>query len=162
MSQDTTTDLAKEKFVALTTYKRNGDAVAAPMWIVPDGHRLRAWTPADAWKVKRIRHDPRVALAVCSRTGKVQADQPVFDGTAEVISDPEEVARIESFVKQKWVGVSDCDAHRSHCGSRPQAPICLAHHSVQFRLTNPHKTRRLGVVSFAPPTQGTSHSIPLG
>jgi uncharacterized protein len=102
MSQGTTTDLGTEKFVSLTTYKRNGDAAASPMWIVLDGHQLSAWTPADAWKVKRIRHDPRVTLAACSRTGKVRASQPVFDGTAEVITDPKEVARIESFVKQKY------------------------------------------------------------
>jgi uncharacterized protein len=28
------------------------------MWIVRDGNHLLAWTPADAWKVKRIRPDP--------------------------------------------------------------------------------------------------------
>ena len=102
MSGDATARLGDEKFVSLTTFKRNGDAIAAPMWIVPDGNALLAWTPADAWKVKRIRHDPRVRLAACGRMGRVPAGQPVFDGTAEVITDPGEVARAESIIKRKY------------------------------------------------------------
>jgi hypothetical protein len=48
MSGDTTARLGDEKLVSLPTFKRNGDAVAAPMWIVPDENSLLAWTPADA------------------------------------------------------------------------------------------------------------------
>ncbi|GBG39116.1 PPOX class F420-dependent oxidoreductase [Mycobacterium montefiorense] len=102
MSKDATARLGDEKFVSLTTFKRNGDAVAAPMWIVGDGAHLSVWTPADSWKVKRIRHDPRVTLTACGRTGKVRAGQPVVAGTAEVITDPGEVARVESLVKRKY------------------------------------------------------------
>ena len=102
MSDDTTAQLGDEKFVSLTTFKRNGEGVAAPMWIVGDGVRLSVWTPADAWKVKRVRRDPRVTLTACGRTGKVPAGQPVVEGTAEVITDPVEVARVESLVKRKY------------------------------------------------------------
>lgn len=102
MSNDATAQLGAEKFVSLTTFKRNGDAVASPMWVVGDGARLSVWTPADSWKVKRVRSDPRVTLAVCGRTGKVAPGQPVFAGTAEVITDPGEVTRVESLVKRKY------------------------------------------------------------
>ncbi|MEE6138120.1 PPOX class F420-dependent oxidoreductase [Mycobacterium sp. 050128] len=102
MSDDANAQLGAEKFVSLTTFKRNGDAVASPMWIVADGARLSVWTPADSWKVKRVRHDPRVTLAACGRTGKVAPGEPVFAGTAEVITDPGEVTRIESLVKRKY------------------------------------------------------------
>lgn len=102
MDYDGLTQLGDQKFVSLTTFKRNGAAVAAPMWIVGDGEYLWAWTPADAWKVKRIRRDPRVTLTPCGRTGKVPPGQRVFDGNAEVITDPREVARIESMVKRKY------------------------------------------------------------
>jgi uncharacterized protein len=102
MSTDATARLGDEKFVSLTTFKRNGDAVATPMWIVGDGARLLVWTPADSWKVKRVRRDPRVTLTPCGRTGKVTTGQPVVSGTAEVITDPGEVARVESLVKRKY------------------------------------------------------------
>jgi uncharacterized protein len=102
MSDDTTTRLGDEKFVSLTTFKRNGDVVASPMWIARDGEQLVAWTPADAWKVKRIRRDPRVTLAPCGRTGKVRAEQPTLPGTAEVITESNEVARVEALIKQKY------------------------------------------------------------
>ena len=42
------------------------------------------------------------ALTACGRTGKVKAGQPTFDGTAEVITDPANVARAESLIKQKY------------------------------------------------------------
>jgi PPOX class probable F420-dependent enzyme len=102
MSEGTTARLGDEKFVSLRTFKRNGDAVVSPMWIARDGDQLLAWTPADAWKVKRIRRDPRVTLRPCGRTGKVRAGQPLLAGTAEVITDPSEVARVESLIKHKY------------------------------------------------------------
>lgn len=94
--------LGDEKFVSLTTFKRNGDAVASAMWIVRDGDQLLVWTPAEAWKVKRVRRDPRVELTASGRTGKVKAGQPTFTGSAEVITDPGAVARAESLVKRKY------------------------------------------------------------
>lgn len=102
MTEGTIAQVGDEKFVSLTTFKRNGDAAAAPMWIVRDGATLLAWTPADAWKVKRIRRDPRVTLTPCGRTGKVRDDQPVLAGTSEVITDTDEVTRVESLIKRKY------------------------------------------------------------
>lgn len=96
------TRLSGEKFVSLTTYKRSGEAVATPMWIVRDGARLSAWTPADSWKVKRARRDPRVTLRACGRTGRVDTGEPVLEGTAEVVTDPVEVSRVENLVRQKY------------------------------------------------------------
>jgi uncharacterized protein len=102
MTKDASPNLGEQKFVSLTTFKRNGDAVASPMWIVAEGDRLWAWTPADAWKVKRIRRDPRVTLTACGRTGNVQPGAPVIDATAEVITDAGEVTRVESLIKRKY------------------------------------------------------------
>jgi PPOX class probable F420-dependent enzyme len=102
MSKDASPNLGEQKFVSLTTFKRNGDAVASPMWIVAEGDQLWAWTPADAWKVKRIRRDPRVTLTACGRRGNVQPGAPVIDATAEVITDAGEVTRVESLIKRKY------------------------------------------------------------
>jgi PPOX class probable F420-dependent enzyme len=96
------TRLSDERFVSLTTYKRSGEGVATPMWIVRDGAHLSAWTPADSWKVKRARRDPRVTLRACGRTGRVDPGEPVLEGTAEVVTDPGEVFRVEGLVKRKY------------------------------------------------------------
>lgn len=102
MTRDLLAGLGDEKFVSLTTFKRNGDAVASAMWIARDGESLVVWTPADAWKVKRVARDPRVTLTASGRTGKVAENAPELAGSAEVIRDPGEVARVEGLIKRKY------------------------------------------------------------
>ncbi|BBZ28847.1 hypothetical protein MMAD_31420 [Mycolicibacterium madagascariense] len=99
---DTFRALADEKFVSLTTFKRDGDGVAAPVWIVADGDRLAVWTPADSWKVKRLRRDPRVTLVPCGRRGAVSEHAVPVKGTAEVLDDPSVVAKVEATLKEKY------------------------------------------------------------
>src|SRR5580700_2046337 len=58
------TDLAQQRYVSLTTFRRDGTAASVPVWVVSDdGERLLVWTGANTWKVKRIRRDPRVLIA---------------------------------------------------------------------------------------------------
>jgi PPOX class probable F420-dependent enzyme len=99
---DFVTPLAAERFVALSTFKRNGDEVATPMWIGRDGSDLIAWTPADSWKVKRVRNDPRVLLAASTRTGTVRDGVVPVAGTAEIITDPATVQRLEQVIRGKY------------------------------------------------------------
>lgn len=94
--------LGGEKFVSLTTYKRNGDGVATPLWIAAEGGQLLFWTPADSWKVKRVRRDPRVSMTPCSRMGKVAPGAPTVGGRGQVVDDAAEVARVEAMFKRKY------------------------------------------------------------
>jgi uncharacterized protein len=94
--------LADEKFVSLTTYKKDGAGVATPMWIGRDGDQLFFWTPADSWKAKRVRNDPRVALVPCSRSGKVRESATPVGGVAEVITDPATVQRLTGVIRRKY------------------------------------------------------------
>lgn len=96
------TRMGDENFVALTTFKRDGSAVSVPMWIARDDDRLVVWTPADSWKVKRVRRDPRVEMRPCSRTGKFAAGAPVLKGTAAVIDEPGYVSRAAALIKNKY------------------------------------------------------------
>ena len=64
---DAVSALGDEKFVSLTTFKKDGGAVATPMWIGRDGDHVFVWTPADSWKAKRAKNNPRVTLVPCSR-----------------------------------------------------------------------------------------------
>ena len=83
------TTLAKEPFINVTTFKRDGTAVATPVWCAGKNGSLLVFTEADSGKVKRIRHDPHVTVAPCSFRGTprgpaAEADATVAGGTEEV------------------------------------------------------------------------------
>jgi PPOX class probable F420-dependent enzyme len=61
--------LGSEKYVLLTTYRRDGRAVSTPLWVVPDGTGLAFWTPKYTGKVKRIRNSGRVTVTACDVRG---------------------------------------------------------------------------------------------
>ena len=102
MADESLIALAGQQFVALTTFKRNGEGVVTPMWIGRDGDALFVWTPADAWKVKRVAHDPRVLLAPSGRFGKVRDGVTPVAGTAEVITEPATVERLRRVIQRKY------------------------------------------------------------
>lgn len=99
---DDVSSLAGEKFVSLTTWKKSGEKVASAMWLARDGDALVMWTPADSWKVKRIRRDSRVELAPCGRTGKLNDGAATTSGSAIVDADPAETARVKQLIKTKY------------------------------------------------------------
>ena len=102
MISNSTTALSEQRFVSLTTFKRNGEGVSAPMWIGRDGADLFVWTAADSWKVKRVRNNPRVQLAPSSRFGKVRDGVVPVDGIAEVLTHPATVNRLQSEIRSKY------------------------------------------------------------
>ncbi|GLH96589.1 PPOX class F420-dependent oxidoreductase [Phytohabitans aurantiacus] len=61
--------LAEEKYVLLTTFRKDGRAVATPVWFARDGDALAVWTVADSGKVKRIRRSGSVTVAPCDFRG---------------------------------------------------------------------------------------------
>ena len=79
-------DLADESFVSLTTFRRSGEGVSTPVWVIadPDGAGLVVMTPADSGKVKRVRRDARVTLRPCGRFGAVDDSAQVFEGSARI------------------------------------------------------------------------------
>jgi PPOX class probable F420-dependent enzyme len=100
---DQTTALGDQRFVALTTFKRSGEGVSTPMWIGRDGADLFVWTPADSWKVKRVRNNPRILLAPSNRFGKVRDEGvPPVEGTAQVVADSATLARLQDELRRKY------------------------------------------------------------
>lgn len=98
----TVAELGRERFVSVTTYRRSGVAVATPVWAVADGGDLLVWTPADSGKVKRLRNDPRVELAPCSRRGAVADGAPRVAGTAVVETDAAAVRSVEVRLRREY------------------------------------------------------------
>jgi uncharacterized protein len=77
--------LGDERFISLTTFRRTGEAVATPVWVVRDGDALLLTTPAGSGKVKRVRHTPRVEMRPCSRNGAVAPGARTVGGRAEIL-----------------------------------------------------------------------------
>jgi PPOX class probable F420-dependent enzyme len=63
-------DLGEGKYLLLTTFRKDGRAVATPVWVVREGDGLSAWSATDSGKVKRIRRDGRVLVGPCDIKGK--------------------------------------------------------------------------------------------
>ncbi|MCS5716375.1 PPOX class F420-dependent oxidoreductase [Herbiconiux sp. CPCC 205716] len=93
--------LGEEHFVSLTTFRKSGEPVSTPVWIVRDGDTLLVTTPDDTGKVKRLRNDPRVELRPCSRMGAVKEGEPARLGLAEIESDSASVRRGGGLFKRK-------------------------------------------------------------
>ena len=66
--------LERERYVLLTTFRRDGRAVSTPVWAARDGDALVVWSVADAGKVKRLRHTSRVTVAPCDVRGRPTAE----------------------------------------------------------------------------------------
>ncbi len=95
--------LAEERFVSLTTFRRSGEGVATPVWLVGDGaDGLAVWTPADSGKVKRLRRDGRVTLRPCDRRGRVAEDAPTVEAHATVTADPARVTSVERRLRDRY------------------------------------------------------------
>ena len=67
--------------VLLTTFKRDGTAVATPVNLAVEGARAYFRSYAKAWKTKRLRRDAKVELAPSSPRGKPRPRR-LGDGTA--------------------------------------------------------------------------------
>jgi PPOX class probable F420-dependent enzyme len=78
------------KYISLETFKKNGEGVKTPVWFVLHNDALYAYTEADSWKVKRIRNQPRVRVAVCNVRGTVKGQW--LDATASIIEGDERLA----------------------------------------------------------------------
>ncbi|MEH0935722.1 PPOX class F420-dependent oxidoreductase [Micromonospora psammae] len=91
--------LAAEKYVLLTTFRKDGRAVPTPVWAVRDGDTLAVWTAADSGKVKRIRRDGTVTVAPCDVRGRPHGE--AVPGHA-VLSGPQDSDRVRDLIKQKY------------------------------------------------------------
>jgi PPOX class probable F420-dependent enzyme len=78
-------EIGRSKYVSLVTYRRDGTAVATPVWHVVKGDELFVVTDADAWKVKRIRKNSRAVVTVCSFRGRIAPGAPSAEGTARLL-----------------------------------------------------------------------------
>jgi len=96
--------LADERYVSITTFRRDGTPASTPVWVVSDDpHRLLIATGADTWKVRRIKRDPHVRVAGCSASGGVHGE--AIDAIARLVDEEPLVRELqrEKYGWQLWL-----------------------------------------------------------
>jgi PPOX class probable F420-dependent enzyme len=73
----------RQKTVLLTSYRRDGTPVGAPVSLAVEGDHAYFRSPGKGWKVRRIRNNPMVEVAPCTTKGKVTG--PAIRGRARRI-----------------------------------------------------------------------------
>jgi PPOX class probable F420-dependent enzyme len=76
--------LAKNKYLSLTTFRKDGTPVATPVWLARDGDTIVVVTEPSAGKAKRLRNSDRVLVAPCDMRGRVREDVAAVPGTAQL------------------------------------------------------------------------------
>ncbi|HTK07460.1 MAG TPA: PPOX class F420-dependent oxidoreductase [Ktedonobacteraceae bacterium] len=94
------TPLLKGNYARLTTFRKNGAAIATPMWFAENAGVVYMYTDATSGKVKRIRNSGRVTLAPCTARGKVTGAE--VEAQARIVSDSQEIARAEAALAKKY------------------------------------------------------------
>jgi PPOX class probable F420-dependent enzyme len=92
--------LAAEKYVMVTTFRKNGDAVNTPVWAAGDDGELVVWSDRQAGKVKRIRNSGRVELQACDARGR-KTHGEIVAGEARLLGD-EATERTRSVIAKKY------------------------------------------------------------
>lgn len=93
-------ELGNPKYIALETFRKSGEGVITPVWVTPEDGKLYVWTVDGSWKVKRIRNNDRVRIAVSDARGNPQSDW--LEATATVLDAPEDEARQRQRLAKKY------------------------------------------------------------
>ena len=92
----------REKYINLSTKKRDGSYVNTPVWFAQAGetNNFYIFSLKKAGKVKRIRNFPTVKVAPCNIKGKLTGDW--IDAKAELIDGPENTKTAYSYLRKKY------------------------------------------------------------
>lgn len=88
----------------MTTFRRSGEEVPTPVWVVPlsDGERIGFYTTMGTGKTKRLRHTARVLVQPCSRTGAPTPGTHPTQATAEMVQGGAEFEEVQAGVREKY------------------------------------------------------------
>ncbi len=94
--------ITDEKYVALTTYRRNGEHSSTPVWITDLGDGTIGFTtPGSSLKARRIQNDSRILLQPSDSRGRVADGVQIMSGTA-TMADGADFDRVRARIKAKY------------------------------------------------------------
>lgn len=94
------TPLDDAEYISLRSYRRDGSAADTPVWCAPCDGKLVVFTLREAYKLKRIRRNPKVQVARCDVRGKLLGAW--LDGHARIVDDRAEEARAYAALNAKY------------------------------------------------------------
>jgi PPOX class probable F420-dependent enzyme len=100
---ETVKALETDKHIYVATERSDGTrSKAVPVWFIWDGTNVWTTTAPGSWKAKRIAKGSPVFVNVGTEDG------PGFEGKAEIVTDPEQAARMAPRYDEKywisWIG----------------------------------------------------------
>lgn len=91
--------LTNEKYLSLTTFRKDGRAVPTAVWFAVDGDEILVYTGAQSCKVRRIRNNADVTVAPCTRSGKVTGE--AFPAKARLLP-ASDAARVTGLLNTRY------------------------------------------------------------
>jgi len=91
--------IQSQKYISLKTFRKNGQAVATPVWFGEEDNKLFVMTRSISGKYKRIRNNPQVRVAPCTIRGVVTG--PELAATARILP-AEDHARARRAIDRKY------------------------------------------------------------
>jgi PPOX class probable F420-dependent enzyme len=93
-------NLGDARYINLESFKKDGNGVKTPVWCAPlDGH-IVVFSEGEAYKVKRVRKNPKVRVAECDVRGKVLG--PWQDAQCAIVEDPSREAAAYAALRKKY------------------------------------------------------------
>jgi len=90
-----------QRYISLSTFRKNGVAVRTPVWFAEENGKLYVMTNSKLGKYKRIRNNPQVKIAPCTMRGKVTG--PEFSATARIMRAEEFAAARQGIRAKYWL-----------------------------------------------------------
>jgi len=92
----------KEKYVNLSTQKKDGSLVNTPVWFAQDGEKKHFYifSAGEAGKVKRIRNFSSVKVAICDFKGNLRGEW--ISAQAELIDEEDSKVRAYRQLHKKY------------------------------------------------------------
>ena len=120
---DSANRFSNEGYISLETYKKSGEAVRSPVWVVEDSGTVYVRTDPTSWKAKRIRRNQRVRLAPSDMRGKPTGSW--VDGVAHFVEEDEAQRILKLFKKKYGLTARILDSYHRLRGSNSLAVISI-------------------------------------
>ena len=89
-----------QKYLNLETFRKSGVGVKTPVWFVQEGDVLFVQTGAGSGKVKRIRNNCSVNIAICKMDGRLNGEW--FQAIAREVNDPDIDLKVDKLLGKKY------------------------------------------------------------